>query len=233
MFDRLVLVVSGKMGAGKDTVAPAVMAKLGRPSARQLSFSSALKDETDSLFSAFREGCSDDSLVTMMGGEVSQRQVADLRRIWFGIPPCVGARGRHPAVRAALQFWGTEVRRGQDVNYWVHRTGRDVTEVVGEGFAVFLTDARFPNEVTGFQQMGAVAVRLEVPEHIRMARLEVRDGFVPDEAGQNHPSEVALDRWRGFDVVVNNVGAVREVAAEAAEGVRCAAARRGLNLSAC
>lgn len=227
MFERLVLVVSGKMGSGKDTVAPAVMAELGFPAARHLFFSDALKGEVDDLFDGFRGGATDGVLASRVGG-VSVGQVGVLRAMWEGLPAGVGARGRHPGVRSALQFWGTDVRRASDVDYWVRLTEGEVRSVTGSGEATFLTDARFPNEVSGFRESGAVALRLEVPEGVRLRRLRDRDGFVPSGEAQAHPSEVALDGWGGFDVVVENVGPLPQVVSSAAAAVAAVVEARGL-----
>jgi len=75
-----------------------------------------------------------------------------------------------PAMRALMQEFGTEVRRGDDKNYWVKKwRGR----LINEGL-VLVDDVRFHEEANAIKQNNGILIRLE------------RTDLVDDD---NHPSE--------------------------------------------
>ena len=75
-----------------------------------------------------------------------------------------------PLMRALMQNFGTEVRRGDDKNYWVKKwRGR----LINEGL-VLVDDVRFHEEANAIKQNNGILIRLE------------RTDLVDDD---NHPSE--------------------------------------------
>ena len=113
-------------------------------------------------------------------------------------------------IRLALREWGTEVRRSADPGYWVKRSMREIVELLAANTAVYVTDARFVNEVDPARRLGLLAVRLDVELPIRAARLKERDGLDIDPVAERHPSEMELEAFQGFDLWVDNSGPLDE-----------------------
>lgn len=88
--------------------------------------------------------------------------------------------------REVLQFFGTEIGRKMYQDVWVKTT---IDRIKAEGTELALiTDVRFPNEVMGVQGVGGKVIRL------------TRAPFKED----THASEIALDNYKGFDLVIDN-----------------------------
>ncbi len=99
-----------------------------------------------------------------------------------------------------LQRHGEE-RRAENADYWVERTGAYIDALGTDAFElVVVGDVRRTNEAAFITKRGGLLVRLNGdPGGVRAA--STRD--------PNHPSEVELDNYGGFDLVfnTNNTGA--------------------------
>jgi len=205
--------VNGKLAAGKDTVAPAVLEKLGIDNAVHIYYATALKDEVDLairiVFSStsVREAIERVTLELNVSAEDAAFVVGSLWVLKGGAEE-VTARTRTPEIRSVLQFWGTEVRRSKEPLYWVNKTLLSAISAIAEGNSVYATDVRFLNEVEWAQRVGFFVVRLEVTAETQRKRLFERDGIVADKASLNHPSEINLDGHLGFDLIIDNNGSV-------------------------
>lgn len=97
-----------------------------------------------------------------------------------------------------LQEVGTDVMRTHyDNDIWVKAAMKRVQDVQNEhptGQHVVIPDVRFPNEVGAIKEAGGYLVRVDRP-------LEDRGDIGRDP---NHPSEVALDDFRGWDFKIDN-----------------------------
>ncbi len=113
---------------------------------------------------------------------------------------------RTSAVRSALQYWGTEVRRASQPTYWVDKAVEAALTELAEGVVPYFTDVRFPDEATGLQAIGYRLVRVEVTRATQRSRLANRDGIALCRSAIEHSSETALDDFDGFDIVVSNDG---------------------------
>lgn len=218
------LVVSGRLAGGKDTVAEAVMRSLGCHDAVRVSFATALRAEVDALIDGVRrEGALDAvNTVARIGGVDTDkaRPTAALICKALEADPGVHSYIRTREIRLALQEWGTDVRRSADDEYWVKQAMRQVVENLAEQRPVYVTDARFSNEVDAARNLGFLAVRLEVDLPVRAARLKARDGLDIDPASENHPSERELERYTGFDLWVDNSGALETTVACVVEALQ-------------
>ena len=203
-----VLCVSGKMAAGKDTVAPAFFEHFGVTNTQRVYFADALKNEVDDILTLFRVGATDAEVADKLAAPV--HHVTTVRTTLGELAPDVHARSRIPAMRTVLQFWGTDVRRANDEDYWVRISTQEVVELVTAGKFVYVTDARFPNEVSTLADLGAFTVRLDVCEDTQRSRIWERDGVHADPAAFTHPSEVALDDYPNFQLRFTNEGSVTE-----------------------
>lgn len=208
------LVVSGRLASGKDTVAEAAMHAVGHPDAVRVSFATALRRELDELIEAIRRigPSTATAVIAHVGGitESAATRTAELLCAALLADPTVHSKMRTREIRLALQEWGTEVRRASDHCYWVKRSMSEIVELMAADKAVYVTDARFANEVEPARKLGFLAVRLEVTAPIRAARLRARDGLELDPVAEQHPSEMELEAFQGFDLWVDNSGPLDE-----------------------
>ena len=100
--------------------------------------------------------------------------------------------------RKLLQWLGTEWGREIDKDVWVKILKRKIEahEGLNLGDELFVVaDCRFENEVTAFPE--AVKVRLECSREIRKARCSK---WTETDA---HPSEIGLDTYQDWDLVLD------------------------------
>lgn len=198
---------SGKLASGKDSVAAGVVRRLRLEPVVHYSFAQPLKDEIDVVLELARQERYDDVAenLSVPSSPALQELLDHVREALCNDPTC-DARTRTPQIRRVLQLWGTEIRRAQDYDYWVKKATATVMGHAANGTHVYYTDGRFPNEIASSQQIGFVVFRLQVDASTQAARLAHRDGIGIDPAAQSHPSEIALDEFAGFDLVVDNNG---------------------------
>lgn len=210
------LLVSGWIASGKDSVAPAVMERLGIADAEHVYFALPLKAEADELIQivAAIPGADPDPASAEVAGHFGvplHQAAAVVGALWAPTRNAdhgLTARTRTPEMRFVLQYWGTEVRRAQDPDYWVKRALPPALAAMAQGRSVYGTDARYPNEVQGGRATGFTVVRLDITRSTQRHRLLARDGIEPDTASLHHSSETALDDWDGFDLRIDNNGSM-------------------------
>ena len=161
----MIVGISGKIGTGKTTLAEMIEERLEADgiTAACISFGSLLKEEASERFG-------------------------------FPLALCYSEEGKgtvifHPdlpsqsmTVREILQWWGTDVRRAEDPDYWVKAMEITVPQLDAE--VKLIDDVRFPNEADWVQ-------------HVRkggLVRLFPYRGWVPGPYAC-HDSETALDRY--------------------------------------
>lgn len=221
------LVVSGKLASGKDTVAPAILDRLGYTETTHLYYALPLKEELNAIMGDIRAW-----FFTVRPASMTQRRRRDLAHILAAkhdmsvehaeffvgrlldqvrMTHSLHSRSRTEVVRQALQRLGTDVRRSQDPEYWVKLALKPAVETLAQGRSVFFTDARFPNEVEHASLLGARTCRLDISRAVQADRLRGRDGIaVPSEETLTHLSETSLDDYAGFDIRVSNDGTLEE-----------------------
>ena len=95
--------------------------------------------------------------------------------------------------RQLLQWWGTDVVRKKNENFWVNTVMRLAAVLDGEIDYLVIDDCRFPNEVELWKhEYGYLTLRIERPGHENALNEEQR----------RHPSETALDDYE-FDVTIS------------------------------
>ena len=201
--------ISGKMASGKDTLADLLEKEVNKEISR-ISFGELIRIEINEVLESLRE-----ESVREKFAEVDLEDVVNLADI-------LGENdifNRSPESRKALQYWGTEVRRKQDGDYWIKRMKRFISEKIEEGCFVFLTDARFPVEVDLVKELDGLVLRLESDEEKRKDRVKLRDGIEVTEEALNHVSERALDNYY-FENIIENNGSKEELLKKALEKIR-------------
>ena len=209
----ILLALSGKLASGKDTLALGAMSNLGHDKAVHVYFGDSIKSEVNQIIALILDSniVEQEMLIKKVEEEqgvnsVHTREIVELLLTEKFNNSLGTARDRSPAMRRVLQLWGTEVRREQDPLYWVNKTLKAALAWALEGSSVYLTDARFPNEVSPAQSVGFIVTRVEISNETQEKRLLSRDGIAVDLKAINHFSEIALDGYKGFDLIVDNNG---------------------------
>jgi hypothetical protein len=96
--------------------------------------------------------------------------------------------GEKKTVRELLQWYGTDVVRARDREYWVRTMHHHLDLAEGKIPGIVISDVRFPNEAALVLQRKGLLVRLEA-----------YPGYVPPST---HVSETALDRYKGFIMTI-------------------------------
>lgn len=187
----LLFTMSGKMGAGKDTVGNLISKELISKGYRLIntSFGYLIRNEITDIVNGYKKANDKEKYAI----EVNANK-KDLDKLSYYLQDCT-AFDRTDEARAALQFWGTEIRRKQQDNYWINKMSEFIVNSVNSGLSVNVTDARFPNEVDLIKDLAGKTIRLDVPEEIRIKRVEKRDNIKVNPESLNHISETALDNY--------------------------------------
>lgn len=205
-----ILLVSGKMGAGKDTVSEPLAHALW-PGLRvvRMAYADALRDEIDEIIGIIR---SDRSGIGKMyavcthldcSPEVANRIIGilsdDSRDASFN------AHMHTPSTREALQYWGTMVRRADNPDYWCDKMRERIRSTMNgnRDVVVVIADGRFPNEIDLINELHGLTVRLDIERDEQVKRLIGRDGVEPDPEKLAHESETSLDDYEDFDARVD------------------------------
>ena len=194
----LFLAVSGKIGAGKDTVAPLLVKTLGYEDALHESFARPLRDEVNHVIDCIRKA---DSFAEAMEFVKNELDPVNFEPVVEALYEDVknevvrNAYDRTPSTRKALQWWGTEVRRSVDTDYWVKKAMAESLNKLAEGTSIYVTDSRFPNEADCILSVGGSVVRLHVSQEEQARRIEARDGKPPAADALTHISETSMDDY--------------------------------------
>jgi len=111
--------------------------------------------------------------------------------------PALWRKPYSETVRRLLQWWGTDLRRAEDPDYWVRlaidraRSSQDI------GLLPVFTDVRFPNEADAIIRAGGLIVRVWAPESVRRER---NGGKLP-----SHESETAMDEYEHIDYTMTAI----------------------------
>lgn len=198
--------LSGKIASGKDTIAQLVFGSDDN-NVFYSHFAKALKLELQQIFDIVRQAetfflAFDQIKGKMLVDDVSAMRMCDLLFDEVRENPELTAYIKTPNVRLALQYWGTDVRRKQDDNYWVKKTFEidSIFEKLAEKKNVVLIDARFVNEMDSIVDCSGKAIRLDVSPEEQSRRVAKRDNVDFTEEARNHFSETALDDYEKFNI---------------------------------
>jgi phosphomevalonate kinase len=154
---RKTLGLAGKAGAGKDYVCELIQGIYAAHGLRaeRVAFADGLKQDIEETLGLNRGTC---------------QSIPVLRQ-----------KPYTPEVRALLQWWGTELRRSQDEDYWVKKGMEMIERSTAD--LVIVTDVRFANEAEIIRDHGGIVAEVFAESHVRQERL---GGVLPPE----HASEV-------------------------------------------
>lgn len=215
--------ISGKMGSGKDTVASLLAERFSQSGENVVirSLADSLKEEVaktvaDALMSQSEQDFCDS--VTSWS-RISSTQAQELLKVLNPLvaslleqrvePNKVTAEllYRNPAdkplVREVLKFWGNDVRRAQNPDYWVDMAAVYTEEQRSMGVSCVIPDVRRQNEAGFIKDAGGLLVRLNVSEDEQRRRLLRRDNKLSDGSAFTHITETDLDDYDRFDLILD------------------------------
>lgn len=195
----ILFAMSGKMGSGKDTIGDGISESFDEVKFKKLSYSEPIRNEINDLVSDYNIGLSIDELSRLY--DADKEEISNL----INTIGKDSIYSRTSNSRKAVQYWGTDVRRKQDVNFWVKKLAMLIIEEVNKGKSVYISDVRFPNEADTIYDLYGKVIRLNVPEEIRVDRIFYRDGLKPTKSQLNHKTEIGLDNY-SFKISFNGLG---------------------------
>lgn len=212
------LATSGKLASGKDTIAEAVMKEFHSEVKHHLSFAAPLKDEAQEILGILRSSQTPEEAVKrIVDFDVpldKAEHIVDIAYEAANAEPNINTRDRTPWVRLLLQYWGVEVRRANNPDYWRNKAILIAADKIASEIPIMVTDARFPGEVEALHEIGFTVVRLEITPETQAKRLGSRDGLAVDPKALVHETETALDNFTGFNLIVdNNEKSIEEIVA--------------------
>lgn len=219
----LFLTISGRIGAGKDTVAPRVVSLLGFEKAHHESFAGPLREEVNQVIECIRRAGSFDEAMALVERELActnhyEVVVALYEDVKAG--RVNNSYERTTSTRRALQWWGTEVRRAVDDDYWVKKAMKSSLEKLAMGTSIYVTDSRFPNEASAITAVAGVLIRLTVSPEEQRRRIMGRDGIEPNAEALAHISETAMDTYPFEHIIDTDQYSTDEVIDQACAMVR-------------
>lgn len=204
--------MSGKMGAGKDTIGDGIKERLKSYGHNVVSMSYALpiRKEMEEVLNHYE--AHKDYKMTAKYFNVSSCKIKEFIRLLNG----KDVYRRTDESRLAIQYWGTDVRRSQDTNYWINQLVKMIVSELNNGNSVEISDVRFENEADSILDLNGKIIRIELPDKVRVERIINRDSLVPTESHLNHISETALDNYK-FRRVFDGEQSVHKLTMEALE----------------
>ena len=175
MNDKLIIGISGRAKAGKDTVADYLIAR--NLVAGKVSIAASLKVLCHNLFNI--------PLVDMYDRKGSNTDIIISAEIANLLPGLKGRIGEYLTIRELLQFFGTDIVRVFNNDCWINLCINEIKAHTGSIYVV--PDVRFPNEAQAIQRAGGFVIRL-----------------TRNPLDMMHITETALDNYTGFDMIYDN-----------------------------
>lgn len=106
---------------------------------------------------------------------------ADIADVLGAPAPNLYHKPYSPEIRRLLQWWGTELRRETDPEYWVNRTLLTLEEKLNRYDLVVITDVRYRNEADTIRALHGMVVEVHASDTVREHRL---GGLPPEHASE-------------------------------------------------
>ena len=194
------IVIAGKMGYGKDYVGSLI--KDSFSNIEKISFADALKEEVEHIINLIRNNSSLEHLAYEMNVSKDEIKPLYIAMIAFKDINELTVKKKNSTIRFMLQYWGTDVRRKNNENYWVQKTVDKILEINKLGNVALITDGRFPNELKGVSKLNGITIQLDISKEKQIENLLNRDGILPNEEAFNHPSETSYLEYKDFDLIL-------------------------------
>ena len=194
------IVIAGKMGYGKDYVGNLI--KDNFSNVEKISFADALKEEVEYIINLIRNNSSLEHIAYEMNVSKDEIKPLYIAMIAFKDINELTVKKKNSTLRFMLQYWGTDVRRKNNENYWVQKTVDKILEINKLGNVALITDGRFPNELKGVSELNGITIQLDISREKQIENLLNRDGILPNKEAFNHPSETSYLEYKDFDLIL-------------------------------
>ena len=194
------IVIAGKMGYGKDYVGNLI--KNNFSNIEKISFADALKEEVEHIINLTRNNSSLEHIAYEMNVSKDEIKPLYIAMIAFKDINELTVKKKNSTIRFMLQYWGTDVRRKNNENYWVQKTVDKILEINKLGNVALITDGRFPNELKGVFKLNGITIQLDISKEKQIENLLNRDGILPNKEAFNHPSETSYLEYKDFDLIL-------------------------------
>ena len=194
------IVIAGKMGYGKDYVGNLI--KDNFSNVEKISFADALKEEVEYIINLIRNNSSLEHIAYEMNVSKDEIKPLYIAMIAFKDINALTVKKKNSTIRFMLQYWGTDVRRKNNENYWVQKTVDKILEINKLGNVALITDGRFPNELKGVSELNGITIQLDISREKQIENLLNRDGILPNKEAFNHPSETSYLEYKDFDLIL-------------------------------
>ena len=194
------IVIAGKMGYGKDYVGNLI--KNSFSNIEKSSFADALKEEVEHIINLIRNNSSLEHIAYEMNVSKDEIKPLYIAMIAFKDINELTVKKKNSTIRFMLQYWGTDVRRKNNENYWVQKTVNKILEINKLGNVALITDGRFPNELKGVSELNGITIQLDISKEKQIENLLNRDGILPNKEAFNHPSETSYLEYKDFDLIL-------------------------------
>lgn len=194
------IVIAGKMGFGKDYVGNLI--KDTYSNIVKISFADALKEEVEHIINLLRNNASLEHVAYEMNVSKDEIKPLYIAMVAFKNIDELTVKNKNSTIRFMLQYWGTDVRRKHNENYWVQKTVDKILEINNLGNVALITDGRFPNELKGVSDLNGITIKLEISKEQQIKNLLNRDGILPKEEAFSHPSETSYLEYNDFDLIL-------------------------------
>ena len=194
------IVIAGKMGYGKDYVGNLI--KNNFSNIEKISFADALKEEVEHIINLTRNNSSLEHIAYEMNVSKDEIKPLYIAMIAFKDINELTVKKKNSTIRFMLQYWGTDVRRKNNENYWVQKTVDKILEINKLGNVALITDGRFPNELKGVSELNGITIQLDISKEKQIENLLNRDGILPNKEAFNHPSETSYLEYKDFDLIL-------------------------------
>ena len=194
------IVIAGKMGYGKDYVGNLI--KDNFSNVEKISFADALKEEVEYIINLIRNNSSLEHIAYEMNVSKDEIKPLYIAMIAFKDINELTVKKKNSTIRFMLQYWGTDVRRKNNENYWVQKTVDKILEINKLGNVALITDGRFPNELKGVSELNGITIQLDISKEKQIENLLNRDGILPNKEAFNHTSETSYLEYKDFDLIL-------------------------------
>jgi len=203
MGKKIVVLISGKLQSGKNTLASLMGEYCGE-------FNIPYKED---LFAKnLKDGCVEDFALLK---QVVNKQVTEALKLVSEdkteLREVIGQlmfsdenyyETKTPITRSLLQIYGTEIFRNRvNDNHWVDQVVDRIN--TGTNQIYLITDVRFENEIT--------RVFEKTNDDIKIVTIRVERNGLKLDLNSEHPSETGLDDWTSWNWIVENNGTLADM----------------------
>ena len=188
---------SGKMGSGKDYTAEQISKLLKKENSNYkisfMSFANELRVELDEIVAEIKKESPLLFLADKYSVKLSEINIVYNLLLEDGAfqDETYSLFNRTDKSRDILQYWGTDVRRKQDKDYWVNLVDKRIKSTKCD--FIFITDVRFENEQKCVTDNGGIVIRCFVNGDEQQKRLNARG---VKNNNMLHSSEIAMNGFK-------------------------------------